>query len=315
MHGLEGSGVTKPKVEAARKRYEEAVRQMRKTADRVLDKQGMLPVRDVFEAEQEKINKQLRRALRGRLKQEVTPADLKRVDLWLAKRSVDLADNLGQAMTRNVRDALTESMRASSRFLHKVRLEASPVDEVHAQQKLVLGNLQTLKDIQVKNTARFTAQFVEGIRKSVMLQAPKQATVGDVVESVEVALESQWWRLERLVRTESSFAYNRLQADAIAMAGAELKGLMGRWTELVDDATGKPYDSAVAVDSVHLHAQVAGPGGLFLMPAGAPVPHRLQGKSWRHPPNRPNDRAVVTPWMRGWGVPAWMIQAGARVSL
>jgi hypothetical protein len=88
--------------------------------------------------------------------------------------------------------------------------------------------------------------------------------------------------------------------------------LMQRWTELVDDATGRPLDNRVAADSLAMHGQVAPPGGSFLMPAAGGA---LAGQSWTHPPNRPNDRAVLTPWMPTWGVPAWQFRNGRRVNL
>ncbi len=87
-----------------------------------------------------------------------------------------------------------------------------------------------------------------------------------------------------------------------------------RWTELINDLTGQPLDNRVAKDSIAMHGQVAYPGHYFTMPAGD-VPHLMVGKQWLYPPNRPNDRAVLTPWMRGWGVPAWEYHGGVRLPL
>jgi hypothetical protein len=85
--------------------------------------------------------------------------------------------------------------------------------------------------------------------------------------------------------------------------------------------TGEPLDDRVAVDSLALHGQLADAAGFFTMPATAPVadkkgqtmvPAALVGLQWEFPPNRPNDRAVLSPWMSGWGVPAWEWVGGRR---
>jgi hypothetical protein len=71
----------------------------------------------------------------------------------------------------------------------------------------------------------------------------------------------------------------------------------------------------VADDSLALHGQVAHPGGYFTMPIDPDVEERFWGKRWMFPPNRPNDRAVLSPWRPGWGIPAWEFKGGRRVNL
>ena len=39
----------------------------------------------------------------------------------------------------------------------------------------------------------------------------------------------------------------------------------------------------------------------------------LVGLAWPFPPNRPNDRSVLSPWMADWGVPGWRYDSGNRV--
>jgi hypothetical protein len=119
---------------------------------------------------------------------------------------------------------------------------------------------------------------------------------------------------ERLVRTETSRSYNQAQSDAITEIARTTPGLWKRWTELVDDWSGSPLDNKVARDSLVLHGQVARVDGHFTMPPDQRAPAVMVGKTWAQPPNRPNDRAVLTPWMREWGIPAWAWQ-GAKVWL
>jgi hypothetical protein len=129
---------------------------------------------------------------------------------------------------------------------------------------------------------------------------------------MRAAVEGAHWRVVRAVRTEAAFAVNTAQADAIREAACEVPGLKQRWTELGDDFTGRPLDKKVGKDSIALHGQVAAPGESFVMPPDGPA--WLAGKTWPYPPNRPNDRAVLLPWMPGWGIPGW-VWRGRRVPL
>jgi hypothetical protein len=106
---------------------------------------------------------------------------------------------------------------------------------------------------------------------------------------------------------------------------------MRRWTEYVDDATGRPLDARVANDSLVLHGQVCfqpegatfegrstflvgGTGG-FTMPPDGRVNAKLWGRRYAHPPNRPNDRSRLVPWKPTWGVPAYMVVNGVRMDV
>ena len=128
-----------------------------------------------------------------------------------------------------------------------------------------------------------------------------------------------------------SFAYNTAHATAIDDASELVDGLMRRWTEYVDDATGRPLDARVANDSLVLHGQVCfqpegatmearstflvgGTGG-FTMPPDGRVNAKLWGKRYAHPPNRPNDRSRLVPWKPTWGVPAYMVVHGVRMDV
>jgi hypothetical protein len=132
----------------------------------------------------------------------------------------------------------------------------------------------------------------------------------------------QRWQAERIVRTECAWAFNATHADGIADAARELPDMMMRWTEQCDDASGAPLDDRVGVDSIALHGQLAKPGGVFTMPPTSLVPDKsgktdvplgLVGMMWAHPPNRPNDRAVLAPWRPHWGVPGWTWDGSGRV--
>jgi len=129
-------------------------------------------------------------------------------------------------------------------------------------------------------------------------------------------MDDQAWKVERLVRTEASYGYNLTQAAALRAFPTERGQLLwGRWTERVDDESEEPLDDRVGEDSIVLHGQVARPGGMYTMPAESGAPEKMIGMQWAFPPNRPNDRAILLPWMRDWGVPGWVYQGGRRIYL
>jgi hypothetical protein len=130
---------------------------------------------------------------------------------------------------------------------------------------------------------------------------------------VQRVADVEWWRAERIVRTELAYAYSATQRDGIAATGG---GLYMRWTELVDDVSHAKLDPRVGADSVALHGQVALPGEVFRMPPGARgVDESLASGEWEHPPNRPNDRSCIMPWRPEWpeAPPGWRLVGGSKV--
>ena len=143
------------------------------------------------------------------------------------------------------------------------------------------------------------------------------------MEAVAETVDGQWWQGERIVRTEMAHAYNLAHKDGMEASAEELPELRQRWEEHCDDS-GRPLDNRVGVDSIAMHSQVAPVGGLFTMPGEAPfpdargrtdVPDSLAGLSWAAPPCRPNDRAVLAPWMASWDIPGWEWRDGRRLWL
>lgn len=138
----------------------------------------------------------------------------------------------------------------------------------------------------------------------------------DYTSMLAAELESNRWRMDRIVRTVGNQAYNAAAQLLAERLGARVPKLFLRWTERVDDATGLPLDKRVGVDSLIMHGQVAAPGGTFKMRATSRTPGYLAGRSWTAPPNRPNDRAVLVPFIPGVSVvPAWRMQGGRRIAV
>lgn len=103
--------------------------------------------------------------------------------------------------------------------------------------------------------------------------------------------EGERWQAERIVRTEAAYAHGASKQRAMELTQEELGGpLHKRLIETFDDRTGD--------DSFLLHGQT--------VPIDKPFRWKAKrGGKWvvidyMHPPNRPNDRAVVIPWDPTW---------------
>lgn len=170
---------------------------------------------------------------------------------------------------------------------------------------------------------RYGAHLVGEVEKRLSTAILTQEPTHEVMDEVANTIDKEWYWGERIVRTETAYAYNVTHRDGIEESAKEIPELMQQWQEHCD-ASGAPLDDRVAVDSLAMHGQCAPAGGVFTMPPTAPfpdkkgnteVPDSLVGLQWEYPPNRPNDRAVISPWMPDWGVPGWIWRGGRRVPL
>lgn len=196
-----------------------------------------------------------------------------------------------------------------------------PVDEAATFAGVVQRRASSLLRANERSMANYGVNIVGSIEQKLSLALLQATPLNDVMDDIAEHIDGEWWQGERIVRTEMAMAFNGTHADGIAESAAEIPELRQRWEEHCDD-DGAPLDDRVCVDSIAMHSQVAKPGELFFMPSTAPfadskgrteVPKGLIGLAWEFPPNRPNDRAALMPWMPDWGVPGWRYVGGRRV--
>lgn len=179
---------------------------------------------------------------------------------------------------------------------------------------------------QATSAANLASRMITRCEQELALSTLQAEPAAQTIDRIGDVIDGQWYEAERIVRTEGAWASNGAASDAIEAATEVLPSMQQRWCEHVDEGSLTPLDDRVDVDSIAMHAQVAQAGGLFTMPATAPrgtlkapskveVRPELVGRSWEHPPDRPNDRAVIAPWRPEWGLPGWRYDAGARVPL
>lgn len=289
---------TDPRVAAA-------VRAQRARMDLALDRVARAPVEDAYEDEADSIVADVARH-RGLGRPELAGA----AAAFLAARATRLTLRVGRALVDSGGLVMRESLGGLSEFLRRARgLSWTPLDDDATVERIVARRAAQLRSMREATSAAVGARVSESLRARVAeALAVEDAALPEAVGEV---LDGAWWQVERAVVTETAFAYNEAQADGMEFLvesdPTEFGGLLMRWTERIDDS-GRPLDNRVAADSIAMHAQLAPPGGSFTLPADAArakIHHSLVGRSWLFPPNRPHDRAVLTPWFPRTGQPGW----------
>ena len=198
-----------------------------------------------------------------------------------------------------------------------------PIDEAAHFAGVINRRAPSLLKQHTTSMARYGVNVVNKVERGLAVSLLKGESSSEAIDTVEELIDGEWWQGERIVRTEMAYAFNATHADGMEESAQALPELRMRWEENCDD-DGEPLDDRVAVDSLAMHGQVVAPGGLFVMPPTSrvlgpkgetQVPKSLVGLAWEFPPNRPNDRAVLAPWMPDWGVPGWAWDGSKRVPL
>jgi len=109
--------------------------------------------------------------------------------------------------------------------------------------------------------------------------------------------EGQRWRAERIVRTEMSYSYGVSKQVSMGDLARQVPRMRKRLVATHDDRTGQ--------DSIDLDGQTVDVDKPFVW-AVRDSKGRLTGKivHYMQPPNRPNDREVVIPWLDDWSAGA-----------
>jgi hypothetical protein len=288
----------------------------RKALVRVVDKQSIVGLRTQYDTGIAKLNRNLSKAFKGQKRSLSSAVTAARMEKVAHAQIIDAVSGIAGEFSMQTPMVLNEGVHRLGQFLGKARSgKLSPLDDTIRSERLALKSLKVLQKARIQSVADVGAQIAGRVTEQLALIPIGEVTVSEMINNVLDMVDSQWWMIERIARTETSRAYNLVQDTGIREMADELPGLCKRWVEYVDDLTGEPYDEKVGDDSIALHGQIAEPDGMFYMPEDDPAPMEMVGMSWEHPPNRPNDRAVIQPWMKEWKIPAWYYEDGERVEL
>jgi hypothetical protein len=174
------------------------------------------------------------------------------------------------------------------------RLAGAPIST--EQVGGLLQQQSKLREVQRVRAEAIAKRYSEGMIGSIEQRLAHALLIGEgtdeTIRAVADMTKQEYWKGERLVRTELSFAYNTSQRAVLDEMAKEDSSLWIQWHEHASGPDNKPWpgmatplDDRVAEDSRRLHGQLRRPGEYFVDP--------LTGKQYYSPPNRPNDRATL----------------------
>lgn len=161
--------------------------------------------------------------------------------------------------------------------VHKQTLPPVPIRPAH--EVLVASRLASaapsIAAYEAAITRKITSAIAAGLLDTV-------TTADELVDQVKVIAGTERWRAERIVRTELMNAYNATKHATLIEARDS--GL----TPGIKKTCIVTYDNRTDPDSLPLNGQVRDLEEMFV---------DGDGRSYLHPPGRPNDREVEVPWM------------------
>lgn len=326
---------TPEELARATERVEGAFQATGRTLERLTRERGVAPVLKLIRSAAAEME---RKVARLAPKDETFTAVQQRAILAQYRAMLlELQPRMTRVLGEASREAQVESIRSMVKTLALAELEfegvTTPLPLTQAARMAGIidrdrASLLRQHDVSVRTYGIDSITAAEKyLGQAFATQRSYSETVGGLFDMVDQSR----YRAERIVRTETSFAWNTAHATALDDASELIPGLFRRWVEYVNDQTGAPLDGRVANDSLVLHGQVAftptgatmearstflvgGTGG-FEMPRDNRVNAKLWGKRYAHPPNRPNDRSRIVGWKVDWPVPAYMVVNGARMDV
>lgn len=326
---------TPEEMERAVDRVEAAFQSTGRTLERLTKERGIRPMIKLIEAAAAEMERKVRRLAP---KDETFTAVQQRAILAQYRAMlVELQPRMTRVLGEVSREAQVESIRAMVATIALAELEfegvVTPLPLTQAARMAGIidkdrASLLRQHDVSVRT---YGIDSITAAEKHLSLSFATQKSYSETVAGLFDMVDQSRYRAERIVRTESSFAWSASHASALDDASELIPGLFRRWVEYVNDQTGAPLDGRVANDSLVLHGQVAftptdatmearstflvgGTGG-FEMPRDGRVNPKLWGRRYAHPPNRPNDRSRIVGWKVDWPIPAYMVVNGQRMDV
>lgn len=302
--------------------YEQVMDEHRRRLTRLTQKRGVTQVKKLYDAAHAEMATKLSRTI-GRNGDSFTSYNHRLVMAQLVDGQTHLASKMAGALTDASREAQVDTLRALGTdltYLERLHGKSElvlPIEEASRFWGVINERKTSLMQEHEASMAQYGTRLVGSMEKQIGLGLATGQNNGQIIDRVLGVAKLEWWQGERIVRTEMAWASNATHADGLKECRSALPDLKQRWCEHCSDGSPPvPYDDRVGDDSIALHGQIVDPGAQFHMPpttpGGKPVSKSLIGEKWAFPPNRPNDRAVLSPWRTGWGIPSWRWE-GRRV--
>jgi hypothetical protein len=305
--------------------YEQVIASHRKTLDRVVERGSVERLRSVYMKASAEVLAKLERLGTGSA--TFTAQHLRMTLAQLRAGQLYIDDQMLGELSAASREAQIESLHTLIRSYSKLEKHFTgqsfvlPIEEAARFARVIDKSRPTLLRQHQTSIKRYGVQMIGQFEDQMALSMAGGETLDGAINRVHGIYKGEFWRAERVARTETSYCVNKTHSDGIVEIAKEHPDLYSQWVEFCAP-DGKPLDNRVGTDSIAMHSQVADPGGEFTMPATAPFPGAdgktdvspsLVGKTWTVPPARPNGRETLMPWRKEWGTPGWRYRGGRRV--
>jgi hypothetical protein len=317
--------------------FDQIAREHLRRLDRLAERGSAARLKGLYERAFAEMERKARHLMRGQSKDSFSAHHARQVMAQLKAGIRTLALNLTGDTTAYAQEAAREARSATIRNIRRLEEHYAGTTPVLPAEEAarfigaagVSGPTSLLRDASrhgllpgrvQTSMARYGARMIGRFEEELAQSTIQGETVGEAIDRIQDTGDLLWWEAERIARTETAWAYSAASADAIDEADQLMRvggedGVYMRWSEHISDETGLAYDDRVAADSFAMHGQVSAPGQSFVMPPYNGVDSRRWGMTFEFPPNRPNDRAALTPWRAHWGVRGWRWVGGRRENI
>ena len=300
-------------------KYLAIVEEQQRSLQQLVQGVGVGPVRRMYTDLLDAVTAKLRLASPRTFGQAQAQGMLAQIHMAMARLVRESAGVMGDAAYRIGMTSARNMLNGAQLLENELGVDAvgpMPLLQIARLHGIVQGQVSSVMRLHPTTMARYGASVVQSMEQQIASGLATGATHTQMIDRIQQTADLRFAGAERIVRTELSATYNGTARGVADAQAAELGGDMWtQWTEHVEG--GVPLDDRVGNDSLAMHGQVAPPGAAFTQPPTSPrgkeVSESLVGQQWMHPPNRPNDRAVLTPWRQHWGIPGWRWIGGRRV--
>lgn len=242
-----------------------------------------------------KLYQEVRRDLRDRLEAaprgSFTAQQFRGTLVQIERAIVDMNGLLGREMRPAALAAARESIahlgQELSRWNQKFAGAVMPlnIDAVRIasdQESFLFNRYEASIDAY---GAGLRSRFAQGLAEAVAAELP----MGEVMDRVGRTFRGEEWKLQQIVRTELHNVYGQSKLEGMKdLVENEIPDLMKTLFHPMDKRTGE--------DSKRLNRSNP------IVPVDEPFVETSTGKRLEYmaPPNRPNDRAILIPYRRGW---------------
>lgn len=259
-------------------------------------------LRSVYEDARRDLETRLRAVVKGKAADSFTAHHLRLMLVQVNDVLASLQKNMAVQLIDDGQRASTLAQRhlfKSISDLEKRYTGLTPVlraEEAGVMKGLIPGVDRALLDRYKSSIRTYGSPVVKQIRDelatSILLSEPVHAAV-DRIASTGGIFEQQRWRAERIVRTETAYAYGvTKQRGLLELKQRDFPDLQKKLVATFDSRTGE--------DSKELHGQTVPVDQPFIWQVKDSKGVVKKTVRYMAPPNRPNDREVVIPWRPGW---------------